>query len=1053
MTFLPSGRGLLPAATGGPLSRPRSVPFSLPSLLLLGLWLSRGAHADSTHDTSEEELRSQRATRRVLDGQGEEEDPDREARAILAARRQESIRMLKGVTPDAVGERRAEMLLRLASLYQDEADYQRDLAWDDCLERTQGACPDGPDLTHATHWQSMALRLYEQVTNHYPEYARVDEAAWGRATILMDTGRIGEAQKVLILLVRTWPDSPRAPGAYVLIGDHHFTHDRALPALSAYRHAAAWPDAEIRPYALYKQAWCLYNLGEYHQAIATMRAVATTPSEGTRIPLHEEARRDLARFFADAGDLHGALEFYRSLNRPDLLREALGSLSAHLVEQGEPDRAVEVLTLLITALPHDPQAPGWQASVVRIRQGQGRGDQALEALERLLRSYGPHSPWSRANAADPDAAAEALSVTESTLRQVAVDWHQQARKLGRGRQAKDSAGRALAAYRAWLDRFAERPEAHELRYAYAELLYEVDQHEQAWEQYREVLRRHPQGSRSEFCAQSAVHVAAERVGGGTEAAQTAPGTDPQALSTWEERLLTSVDAYLAQYPEGERSLAFATKAAWLLYHRNHFAQAADRFTRVIAMDPGSEEAEIAADLILDSLALVGETAKLVQTSEAFLAMEELGRPGFRATLEDIHQRARFALIDDLLAQDGDRASAALAFETFAQRYPDSPVAPLALHNAAVHHRAAGEPHGAIRAATALVDRYPDSEHRAAALAGLGFDHESLADFDEAAAWYERLAQEQPEHEDAADALWSAALFRLARGQDPQAERDLRQHARRWPDHPRQGELLALLADLDEQAERHAQAAATWARVEKLAEHQASPGLRAQALVRQGRALRAAGQADLAQQAWAEAVERWGAPARAPEADPGLRESVAEALYQLGSERLAHYEAIDLGGHAAPSGRSAAQAWARRQVSAKAQALVELEQASAAVLETGAGSWGLTALVRLGGAYEHMAHSLRGAWVPPWLTPEQAELYRLELDDEAWHLEEKAAAAYRAAVQRSRELAVYGEALDAAAARLGALRPEESPTPKEALLPPAYLGTRDRLPAFAGDQGW
>ncbi len=287
---------------------------------------------------------------------------------------------------------------------------------------------------------------------------------------------------------------------------------------------------------------------------------------------------------------------------------------------------------------------------------------------------------------------------------------------------------------------------------------------------------------------------------------------------------------------------------------------------------------------------------------------------------------------------------------------------------------------------------------------------------------------------------------MALGQDDRAQRDLQLHAKRWPEHPRQGELLAQLAELHEAAMRHDQAARAWSRIQDLEDERASDGQRAHALIRQGRAQQAAGDDVAALRSWQAVIERW---AGQPEGDEALRQSVAEALYRVGVETLAHYEAIDLAGHAAPTSRAAAQAWARRQVAAKAEALREVEKAHAAVIEAGAGSWGLTALVRLGGAYEHMADCLRGAWVPPWLTPEQAELYRIELDDEAWHQEEKAAEAYRAAVLRSREIAVYGEAVAEAGQRLTALRPEESPTPSEDLLEPGYLGTTSEGGEFEG----
>ena len=1026
------------------------VRLPLSTLLLLGL-----AFAGPVEGADDDELRSLRDTRRVLREHEAREDLSEAARVLARARRHEAMEMLRVLIRDATGERRAQMILRLAEFYAAEADDLRAQAWElweICLARDEVECGDGPTalpdarkvLVESEDWRSRAERLYGQVIQGYPQLVNVDHAAWGQAMALLELERPDEALRVLMWLVKYQPQSEHVPTAYVLIGDHHFDRDRALPALNAYRKSAAFLEAEIRPYANYKLAWCYFNLGEFDQAIDVMKVVALEGDDGV-VSLREEALRDLARFFADAGSWHEALRFYDELGRPDLMKRAMVQVAGHAREQGKTELAVEVLTMLGHKLPLDPAAPGWQAQVAEVLHQDGRGDEAMEALERLMRDYGPSSAWVRANAADGDVLREAEDLSEATLRRLALGWHQQAIKLRRSRAP--AARWALAGYRAWLQRFEDRPEAHELRYAYAELLYQAGQHDEAWLQYREVVIRDPDGARSLFCAESAVYVADAQVGKTTQASTAPPGTKPLALSEWEQRLVASVDGFLELQPEGERSLSFATKAAWLLYHRNHFAPAADRFTAVIAMDPGSEEAEIAANLILDSLALVGETAKLAETAEAFLQHPGLGRPGFDETLRGVHERARFQLIEEALEASGDRAAAARAFEAYTRRFPAGEAADLALHNAAVHHRAEGDPQAAIRAALGLIQGYPASEHRVEALAGLGFDHESIADFERSASWYEQLVHEAPEHEDAPDALWSAALFRQALGQDDAALQDLMAHARRWPEHPRQGELLATVASLHEHAGRQAEAAATWARVEALEPEQADPALRAHALVRQGRALRADGRGAEAMRAWQAAVDRWAASGGDAEADAAIRECVAEALYHLGSERLAHYEAIDLGGQAAPSGRAAAQAWARRQVAAKAGALQEVELAHAAVLDAGAGGWGLAALVRLGGAYEHMADCLRDAWVPPWLTPEQAELYRLELGDEAWRQEEKAAEAYRQAVRRSRELAVYGDAVVEASVRLTILRPDEAPSPEEELMAPSYQGADSRPPAF------
>ncbi len=1013
-------------------------PFTLSRLLVLtvGLGLAGPVAAD------DDDLRSQRATRKVLKEQAAQQELSEAARDLARARRHEAMRMLKRLLRDAQGERKAEMMLRLAEYYQAEADdlqHQAWRGWEACMERDEEPCGNEPDLDGSLAWRDKALRLYEQVVRHYPMFARADEAAWGQAIVLLELGRPDEALDALTWLVRARPESAHVPAAYVLIGDHWFERDRALPALNAYRRSSAFVDADIRPYALYKQAWCLFNLGEYDQAIDVMKVVALQRGdEAGAVGLQDEALRDLARFFADAGDLDGAIRFYEGLGRPDLLRSAMKRVASFVEEQGNPERAVFVLAMMLTKFPHDAAAPAWQADVVRLRHGMNSGAKTLAALEVLVRDFGPESAWARANAGDVDAMDERDAKVEATLRTLAIDWHQRVRKLRTGPEAEAAAGQALAAYQVWLDRHEERAEAHELRYAYAELLYQVGRHDRAWDQYMEVVRRHPTGKRSRFCAESAVYVADEIAGKVPRDADAPPGVEPVALSPWDERLVEAVDSFVELFPGEDRTRAFATKAAWMLYHRNHFAQAADRFQVVIAMDPGSEEAEVAVTLILDSLNLVGDWDKLAEVAEAFLHQEGLGRPGFDAHLREVWERATFKGIEAALEEGGDRATAAAAFEAFSQRFRESEIADLALHNAAVHYRAGDDLPGALRVGEALVEAHPDSEHFTEALASLGYDCESVADFERAANWYERLVHHDEEHPGAADALWSAALFRIALGQDEAALRDLLGHASRWPEHPRQAELLATVAEVHESAGRHAEAGHAWASVLRLDQGLVEDDQRAHASIRRARALVAQERRADALELWAEVAQSWGSLALEEDASVLLRDSVGEALYHLGEAPVARYEAIDISGREAPTGRRAAQAWSRQQTQAKAAALLEVEEAQATVIEAGAGGWGLAALVRLGGAYEHMADAVRGAWVPPWLTPEQAALYRIGLDDQAWVLEEKAVGAYRHAVERSRELAVYGAELDDARQRLTTLRPDEHPPVEEQLLPPVWL---------------
>lgn len=68
----------------------------------------------------------------------------------------------------------------------------------------------------------------------------------------------------------------------------------------------------------------------------------------------------------------------------------------------------------------------------------------------------------------------------------------------------------------------------------------------------------------------------------------------------------------------------------------------------------------------------------------------------------------------------------------------------------------------------------------------------------------------------------------------------------------------------------------------------------------------------------------------------------------------------------------------------------------------------------------------GSYIPSYLTEDQAELYKMALEDKAYPATEKAVAAYDAALNKAYELSLYNEHTAEATRRLGVLRPSDYP---------------------------
>ena len=1001
-----------------------------PLAILLALSMITPADADP----------GDRRTRRVVDSELQSRAQMEEAQKRAASEKRqaeiEAAERLLHNNRSLSSDQRADLMLRLADLYFREG---RGLYLDEMLdfqERFDRCFNDKecdptllkPDHTASKAMHDKSIRLYGIILDNYPTFPRADEAQYYLASALDDLERDDEALRAYIELVKHYPQSDYVPAAYLQIGEHQFDEGEVFKATLAYKKASAYRHHEYYALALYKLSWCYYNLGEYGLALDTIKRVIVWSDEtletgddrGT-YDLREDAYRDLVRFCADGGDLDECVHFITVRGRQDLVRDTMVRLGRTYVDQGKNEDALLLYKRLIASEPNHLDSASYQAEIVAISRKMGRIDETVDELERWLRDYGPRSAWAQANATKPDALVEQRDRAAKDLANLAIAWHQESRKLGTGPRAERLAAAADQLYGVYRSEFEDGSHLYEVTFAHAELLFARKDYAAAYAAYGEVVEADPKGKHGLFSAEAAIHSASALAG----EPGTPDGLAPIPLEEWEQKHLEALDRYVALYPDGPKVQFAQFKGAWLLYHHNEFAQAAPRFRVVIAQDPKSQEARYAANLILDSLALVEDWATLEETSLAFHQQEDLGDQAFKEQVFEVHERASFKGIEADRERSGDDLAAARSLVSFVEAFPDSEVADLALNNAAVWFAAGELRPEAMRARHLLLESYPDSRFVPDTLAALAFDYESMARFERSAELYERLSTEHADHEGADAALYSAALFRKALGQHDAALDDLRTLLARSPEREDARELELQVARLHREAGDTASAERTL----KLL-------------------LAAEPEADLRLVAWSELIElsddphgeRDAALAWAAEQDalsPGALEILAGFRFARIEPARVEYDALRIDG----PGRKVSIAQENRilteQLRAKTEALTALEIAYAEVIETGSGPWGVASLVGVGQAYENLAETLLESHIPSFLTPEQAELYRRDLKDRADLMRIKAQAAYETAHQKAVELDVYDDSNALALERLQALDPHTWPTIDEELPEPGF----------------
>lgn len=1028
-------------------------------LIPLAVSLSLGAPAPAW--AQEKDDREQKEERRVLRSSDYElttADISEVYRQKAREKRHEEMEFAKELLQDDAlqGERRAEMLLRLAELYFEEG---RDIYLSEmgAYEKAFDACFNDPncdstvmqpDNAESAKWQQKSIKLYRMILENYPTFARADEATYYLGSALNEVKQPKEAVQEFTRLVKTYPESPFVPDAYVQIGEFYFDDNNAYKALLAYQKAAAYRDSDKYAFALYKLGWCYYNVGEYGKAIDTMKTVvaysmSTQTEDGSakksNLQLQEEALKDLVRFFADAGEMDDAYIYFNKLGKKDLIRSMLKRLASTYFEQGKFEQAINTYRRLVAEDPNSPYAPEYQHEVIQCYDKMGRSQETIAEINRMLEKYGKNSAWARTNASNPDAIKSAQDLLEKNLRKVASDYHDKARKLRGGGQAKELYELAEKAYSVYIEEFPDSQYAYDMRYEYGELLYKTKQFDRAFVQYMKVVELDPVGKHSEFCAEGAIFAAREMVkASGGETRAQAGNTEAVPMGEWEQKKLQALDQYAKLFPNVDKTKNVIYESAYLLYHHNQFKEASDRFRRVISMDPQSKEAEQAANLILDSFALVEDWKNLREVSKAFYDQSGLGSEAFKKEIYGIYENASFKLIEVDFSKNSDKIAAANSFMAFYGEFPQSAVADVALNNASVYFNQEGRVADSMKARHLIIEKFPKSKFYNQQVSLLGYDYESHANFAEAAKWYEKLFSIDPKFAGADDAIYSAAIFREAMGDWQIAIKNYQQYMTAYPEKENVIDVSLEVGNIYRDHGDHAAAAKIFY---AFFDRKDVTGLSADQLMyarmEYARALETMGQSAKATEAYTDAL-KWYQDAKGKGAEfvVGV-EMAAEIMIRQAQTQYDKYMAMKVVGPSGKVSQKQEDKALTESLVAKAKALQGVESTYAAIIGTGAGEWGLAALVNLGKAYENMGESLLTSYIPSYLDEGQRDFYRMGLEDRAFPQVEKAAEAYATALQKSYELNLYNANLEFANSRLAAIRPEQYPELTERLLEPGY----------------
>ena len=755
---------------------------------------------------------------RIISGLREDE----EALRTLAKARFESF---LASYPSA--ESAPHVMFRLAELYYEDAEEEfllADQRYMALLETMDLAEMEEPPPAPKKDY-GKAVALYERIIGDHQDYASLDGVYYMLGYCYTEVNSTDPQPEkglaALTELVDRFPDSEFNNDANMKLGETYFDNSLNEKAIVHYQRIVdSGEDARHYDKGLYKLAWSHYRAAnsetpdEYVQALTLFVKLLDYSrrmqlSTGKTSAIEPEAVQYMAISFADMGfnqkenPVHVAERFFQSVGEREFELEIFERLAEVLIEQANYDKAIVAYEYLQKRWPLNAKNPEFQHTVAQLHMtGPIKDVEASARAELLLAErYNDSTDWWTANRNNPDALAVAREHTESSLANVAVDFHLVARESN----LPEDYSRAADKYREYLRRFPFADDYYEKEWYLADALVMAERTEEAEQEFLQLLKTdaHPYGDGALFRLMQARQKLLVDKYGEVQArpenaivektVETEFGEKyPAYMLTDEHKSFIEVADKVVVTPFKDPDFASAREKnlpplhylpAQIYYEFGQYDEARKRFRQVIAKFPETKEAAFSAGLDVAIAKANGDLAEVASLTGHYLELvhgtsEDIAEK--RKEWELLNQQSLFKLANQL-AQDGRRDLAAEAFLDFMERFPESDMRMDAHFSAANNKEQIGRADEANALFEDYINLYPSDERSEGLYFRIAGNYSAILELDKAIKYYAALVKHFPKSKNAAAALYNSAFLRIGLGQNASAARDFEVYATRYPD--------------------------------------------------------------------------------------------------------------------------------------------------------------------------------------------------------------------------------------------------------------------------------
>ncbi len=906
---------------------------------------------------------------------------------ILSQKRRDLIIDIKRFIREASDkEQKAELNLRLGNLYIE--DYYGNLAkaqmkYEKDMKKYKKSNKKGQkkiptfDSSEAMASLEKARAIYLDLVKKYINHPRRDEMLYFLGLTSLDSGYTIKAMQYLKALVEEFPKSQYSLDALIQLGDYYFDKNNFSKAMGYYESIIKTKEKNLLLYAMYKKAWCEYNLGQVDFSLKHFKwVIENEPKIGTRqVKVRNEALKDITLPFVDLKLLETSINFFKQFETP-IYRDALSTMASLYFERGQYQSAIHLYNTLLSIDSNWQKNPDYDIQIVECLILTGNLYEGVKRLFSTLPSYTPKSTWYELNASNPQIVASAMNLYEETAKKHAFRIHQEAQKT----KSHDKYEIAKFLYSKYIEYFPSTNHSSKVRFFLAEILYKQEKFMEAAHHYYLVYKDNSAGELRLDGIRYALNsldrqLNLERKKLGLDAinnklTKKLKESENSVLekipySKVEESFIQVATQYIKEFSKEKDIPDVIYEKSYIHYIHHEFEDAFSGFWTITNKFSRHETAESSAHLILDILNRQKNYPKLISACKIFL--KTFNNHAFRTEVADILRHAELKRIQ-ILEEKNLYEEAADNYVEYTKIYgpEDMALYEKALYNAAVNYGKANKPVNAVEVQEKFLRRFPKSPLIENMLLHVAKTHESLANYEKAAKYYDDFATQYPFSKQAPNALRFAGLYYWGTGSKEKAESIMKKFIVKYPEQKSDVEkdLLALYESEDDIAKQ----------LDFYEKARFKKGISYSdylvfltKIIELETKKRSTPPFSLME----EALDIVNKYKKSITSSQGI-EAMAKVLYYYASKREEIFRNIQL---VLPQKRLEAN------LKKKLELAKDVEENYKKILSLGNLEWGLASLYSIAASYRHLAQSILAAPVPNELTGEQLEIYRKELDKE------------------------------------------------------------------------